>query len=365
MTNRVYFLSLKNPSPSDQIHTILVRLYGKSNISIQREKEMEIAKLLSTKELAPKWFLSFANGRIEEYLNCQSVTSPSFRSLSTASQIIANLAKIHALLPNLVSGGIFPEENYIWRIFDDRRNQAADAFQTMLRLYQPVQSGDETTLASYSAPLSMLQSIQNWNPFQSEKVELLKESILKINSPLVYAHCDVHHGNVIQLKADKTDDSGSKGNSDEMLMIIDFEYGIPAPRGYDLANLFCEFCGDYDSSDGIPAHEMNFSLYPSLETRRQLLELYFQSFAENSDKIFQEKLIEELESEIRVYLPLVHLQWANWGIIKAANDAQRGILMPNDSSFDYLRYAYQRYYEWHQELLKYQFHSSLSNNLPV
>jgi thiamine kinase-like enzyme len=93
MTNRVYFLSVKSPSPSHEVRTILVRFYGKSNIIIQREKEMEIAKLLSSKGLAPKWYLSFGNGRIEEYLDCQSVTAS--RSIPRHKRARRTIVQLH------------------------------------------------------------------------------------------------------------------------------------------------------------------------------------------------------------------------------------------------------------------------------
>jgi choline kinase len=378
MTNRVYFLSLKSPSSSQGINTILVRFYGKSNIIIQREKEIEIAKLLASKKLAPKWYLSFGNGRIEEYLDCQSVPAPLFRSLPTASEIAMNLARLHQLLPDLVKNGIFPaQENHIWRLFDERRHFASDAFQIILRHYEQVsRSSPELADEEDLSRLTMLQNIQSWNPFHSEKVDILKEAILKVNSPLVYAHCDVHHGNVIKMKT-STDvvtaatppasplisDSISspdhlKGANDSAsaFSIIDFEYGIPTGRGYDLANFFCEFCGDYDSADQTPAHLMDFSLYPDEESRR----LIFQSYClaidwEGSEKTPLEKTLESLEAEVRVYLPLAHLQWAHWGVIKAADEIQRGVV----SSFDYLRYAYQRYAQWHQEILKQHPHRTV------
>lgn len=360
MTNRVYFLTIKSPSPSHVVHTILIRFYGKSNIIIQREKELEIAKLLSSKGLAPKWYLSFGNGRIEEYLDCQSVTAPIFRSPLIASQIAMNLGRIHQLLPDLISHGIFPShENQIWRIFDERRQLASDAFQILL-LHSQQLSRD--TPHEECSRLTMLLNIQSWNPFHSEKIEILKMNILKVNSPLVYAHCDLHHGNVILIKtthgdADATGvtpQCGATSMTDQKrttdvaseLLIIDFEYGISTSRGYDLANFFCEFCGDYDSSEQIPAHVMDFSRYPEEESRK----LIFQSYCEATGCQGDEKVLESLETETRVYLPLVHLQWAHWGLIKAADEIQRGEF----SSFDYLSYAHQRYFQWNQEIRKQQ-----------
>ena len=91
---------------------------------------------------------------------------------------------------------------------------------------------------------------------------------------------------------------------------------------------------------------MDFGRYPEEESRK----LIFQSYCEAMRCEEDEKVLESLETETRVHLPLVHLQWAHWGLIKAADEIQRGEF----SSFDYLSYAHQRYFQWNQEILKQQ-----------
>ena len=108
------------------------------------------------------------------------------------------------------------------------------------------------------------------------------------------------------------------------LKIIDFEYAIPTTRGVDLANYFCEFCSDYDSEN---AHDMDFTLYPFFEDRAKIISSYLGS----ADSL----TIAEVDREINAYLPFVHLQWAHWGIVKS--------LESHLSSFDYIRFAYNRF----------------------
>ena len=50
-------------------------------------------------------------------------------------------------------------------------------------------------------------------------------------SPLVFAHNDLLSGNIMV---------ATDGTSTPTMTFIDFEYADWAPRGYDLANHFCE-----------------------------------------------------------------------------------------------------------------------------
>ena len=59
-------------------------------------------------------------------------------------------------------------------------------------------------------------------------------------------------------------------NTDE-LVVIDFEYSGYNPRGYDIANHFCEWMYDYHSSE--PA-KMNHKSYPTHKEQVRFLTAY-------------------------------------------------------------------------------------------
>lgn len=66
-----------------------------------------------------------------------------------------------------------------------------------------------------------------------KEVNLLKEKLSNLNSPVVFAHNDLLLGNVIYTK--ETDS----------VTFIDFEYAAPNYQAYDIANHFAEFVGEY------------------------------------------------------------------------------------------------------------------------
>lgn len=64
-------------------------------------------------------------------------------------------------------------------------------------------------------------------------MNLLKEKLSNLDSPVVFAHNDLLLGNVIYTK---------ETNS---VTFIDFEYAAPNYQAYDIANHFAEFVGEY------------------------------------------------------------------------------------------------------------------------
>jgi thiamine kinase-like enzyme len=116
--------------------------------------------------------------------------------------------------------------------------------------------------------------------------------------------------------------------SDGDIVVIDFEYGMPTSRGFDLANYLSEFCSDYDSAT---PELVNKSQFPSVKDIDQILTLYSSSC--DAEKI------ESLRKEVLAHLPLVYLHWGHWGLVKAAESGGK-------SSFDYLTYSLQRYQQY-------------------
>jgi len=96
-------------------------------------------------------------------------------------------------------------------------------------------------------------------------------------------------------------------------------------RGFDLANYFWEFCSDYESESSFIPDDAAF---PSDEFIVQVVEEYLRVVGDNGSTSVN------VLHEIKAYLPLVHLQWALWGLIKAVE--------PSASSFDYARFSLER-----------------------
>lgn len=115
-----------------------------------------------------------------------------------------------------------------------------------------------------------------------------------------------------------------------VLFIIDFEYGMATSRGFDLANFFWEHCSDYGRDHCEIADE---SYYPDVGGQEAFLKVYLQQMGLDPSV----DLVEKIKHEVAAYLPLVHLQWAHWGLIKAAEKIGK------EPSFDYLKYSHYRF----------------------
>lgn len=66
-----------------------------------------------------------------------------------------------------------------------------------------------------------------------KEYQLMKETLSKINSPVVYAHNDLLLGNVLY------------NQEQENVVFIDYEYTAFNYQAFDIANHFAEFAGNY------------------------------------------------------------------------------------------------------------------------
>jgi thiamine kinase-like enzyme len=121
------------------------------------------------------------------------------------------------------------------------------------------------------------------------------------NSPTVFCHNDIHAGNFLVEEPSKK------------LILIDFEYSAHGPRGFDLANFFCEFAG----------FECDYSLLPDKTTREVFYEIYLSAG----------DTVEQLEKEVEVFYIATHLFWGIWSVLQSKF---------SPIEFDFLDYARMR-----------------------
>ena len=94
---------------------------------------------------------------------------------------------------------------------------------------------------------------------------------------------------------------------------IDFECSAHGPRGFDLANFFCEFAG----------FECDYSLLPDKATR----EVFYEIYLSDGDTV------EQLEKEVEVFYIATHLFWGIWSVLQSKF---------SPIQFDFLDYARMR-----------------------
>ncbi|BGP19049.1 hypothetical protein JCM10213_009241 [Rhodosporidiobolus nylandii] len=157
-----------------------------------------------------------------------------------------------------------------------------------------------------------------------------------VRSKRVFAHNDTQYGNLLLVTPQTTDpeeereierEAEREGGAHRRLIVVDFEYAGANPRGFDIANHFCEWQADYHHpslSHSLSAHQP----YPTRAERIRFLRAYvgcdggLDSSASNASAAGEKEdpRVERLLEEVRVWEPSSHAMWAVWGIVQAKED---------------------------------------------
>lgn len=227
----------------------------------------------------------------------------------------------------------------------------------------------------------------------ADEVDFISGLMEIAGGPVVLCHGDAQPGNWILASPDYiptktplkgTDEHGkplAKMHPDapthsagRRLVLLDFEYAEYSPRGFDLGNLSCEHCADYNVSDH-PGFAWYPNRYPSFEWQLAFFTAYAEPEFEGSEDLLPEvpptdiisslpartdpeiwlrttlkesiiashfpKAIQSLVQETRCGILASNLGWALWGIVMAANPEPSG-----HSIFDYKVYGAARALEY-------------------
>lgn len=249
------FALLSNGEPSQ----VLLRFYGDQSRNCDMSIQVEIFNLLSLKDLGPKLFGKFEDGRLEEFLPANSLTCDELMNHEISSIIARKLAVVHSLdVPIDKNNKWLKERYYEWLEFINKQ-EARPPFS-------------EDTRQSTIDIANQLSAID----FDKE-IKFLLAVIEKTHSPTVFSHNDLHQGNILLAKYSKR-----RPTSEERIVFIDFEYCSYNYRAYDIANHFCEWCFEYDTPDY--PHFMFFAdRFPSVDTQRDFARNYSDQSKHSSD----------------------------------------------------------------------------------
>jgi thiamine kinase-like enzyme len=166
----------KLPTSSSKFK-VLFRVFGEgSDDFVNRYDELYWLSHLSHHRLAPKLLGLFANGRVEEFVEAESLNKISMRDADVSAAIASKLFRLHAL-GEMVEGSLHKESRspVLW----------------------------DTVFLWYKQVMTQLEEIGSQNPshaelFESFDFEGLGKSILsykqmldQLESPLVFCHNDV------------------------------------------------------------------------------------------------------------------------------------------------------------------------------
>lgn len=258
---------LSNAEPTQ----VLLRFYGDQSRNCDMSIQLEIFNLLSLKDLGPKLFGTFEDGRLEEFLPATSLTCDELMNHEISSIIARKLALVHSLdVPIDKSNTWLKERYYEWLEFINEQEK-------------PPKFSEGTRQSTIDIANQLLTI-----DFEQE-TKFLLDVIEKTQSPTVFSHNDLHQGNILLAKYSKR-----RLTSEERVVFIDFEYCSYNYRAYDIANHFCEWCFEYDTPDY--PHFMFFAdRFPSVGIQRDFVRDYSIQSKQSSDssKSFQNGAIVE------------------------------------------------------------------------
>ncbi|TID30234.1 hypothetical protein CANINC_001241 [Pichia inconspicua] len=343
----------------DEIETVLVRTYGNgTDLIIDRDREFVSHLVLHSLNLAPAIHARFGNGLVYGFISGRSLEFLELSDDKLYPLIASKLACLHKLASiDIIDESLFKlkqkfysqslNDQDIWSVLLDWTEKLPE-LDSMLELCQ----SNKDICQNYN-PQSTLKSIL------FHEVNWLKEELGKA-SVAVISHNDLLSGNIIVPEDLNTDNWDSlKSSQLNPISFIDYEYMMPAPRAFDIANHFMEWQG-FDCDKGrIPQFIYNPDTHNyENETVFNWCQYYLSAFHssnpdinpyypdnEDSIKRIDSKLVQHLVNEIAYHYGMPGLYWGIWAGIQSKISL---------IDFDYANYSCERlieYWNWKRTFL--------------
>ncbi|GCC22947.1 choline kinase alpha [Chiloscyllium punctatum] len=268
--------------------------------------------ILAERSLGPKLYGIFPQGRLEQFIASRKLETKELAIPSISAEIAKKMATFH-------------------RMTMPFNKEPTWLFRTMEKYLQQVMRISFTR----ESHVRVFHQLLNYN--LPQEMEKLRSLLQATPSPIVFCHNDCQEGNLLLLE--------NTENSDQKLMLIDFEYSSYNFRGFDFGNHFCEWMYDYNC-DEYPFFKADIKNYPTKMQQLHFIRVYNaenqDEFDLNDDQIA--KMEDQMLEEINRYALASHFFWGLWSIIQARISA---------IEFGYLDYAlarFETYFEQKKQL---------------
>ncbi|XP_076310732.1 choline kinase alpha-like isoform X2 [Tachypleus tridentatus] len=284
LSNLLYHCSLpKTHTPLDgEPDQVLLRMYGQvhdgqveANIT-----ESIIFMLLSERNLGPKLYGIFPEGRLEEYIPAKAMTCQELQDPDISTKIARKLAFIHQLEVPI-------NKEPVWM------------FGKMDKWLQKIRSICIENIDKSNRKYAEYLLSQN---LESECI-WLRSFIENVASPVVFCHNDLQEGNILLPER--------QNSNEDKVIFIDFEYCSYNYRGFDIANHFLEWCYDYSLPE-YPHFTIKMENFPSKEQQLNFIHEYMKSYTR--DSLINIEMQDEILREVQVFSLASHLFWTLWSI---------------------------------------------------
>jgi ethanolamine kinase len=317
-----------------------MRAYGNNTeILIDRDREAKSHALLAERGLASPLLARFENGLLYRFIQGRVCIPQDLISEPVWGAVARRLGEWHGSLP-IES---VPESKHLTNGTNGNASNC-DGFDQA----DATSSLPSKAIAARSPTPNIWTVMQRWvlalpagtDVEENRKLQLQKElerSFHELddtnglgNEGLIFGHCDLLSANVIILPSLDTKSTESKS---ETVSFIDYEYAVPCPAAFDIANHFAEW-GGYDC---------DYNMLPTRSIRRAFLNEYLASFGSHSGESIDGSVLNKLAQDVDRYRGMPGLYWGIWALIQATI---------SQIDFDYASYAEVRlgeYWAWREE----------------
>lgn len=343
--------------------TLLMRVYGYgTNLIIDRHREFVSHLVLNSLKLAPPVHARFANGLIYGFISGRSLEPKELGHPYLYPLIAQRLGNWHNNINiEYIEEGVEKLRKYIaglkkqfevqptprWnKNHEKKKNKLITNLWELLDDWVSVVPVTEALVANFQKNL----------PSENVTSETVRDVILKelrwakttlnrtTKSSVVVSHCDLLSGNIIV--PDDEDFTKNLQNGAVLktlppllsnpIQLIDYEYMLPAPRAFDIANHFMEWQGFDCDRSAIPK--------PTVENA--VMVEWCKGYLDDPNA--NEEAVAGLISEISCYYGLPGFYWGIWSMIQSEI---------SNIDFNYAEYSEMRleeYWVWKRAFLSGQ-----------
>ncbi|EGW30115.1 uncharacterized protein SPAPADRAFT_52945 [Spathaspora passalidarum NRRL Y-27907] len=333
ITNMLLSCEYKKSQP------VLVRVYGQgTNLIIDRHREFVSHLMLNSIGLAPPVYARFKNGLVYGYLEGRSLEPAELAKDWVYPLIGQQLGNLHRTLDyRLIDEGV----QKIRTLRKRRKSSAAnDKKRYISNIWELLEEWidiipiNPLLIESFNTHLDVEVTPENLKDVIHQELSWMRRHLENCGSPNVASHCDLLSGNVIIPENHSHEPCITIPPINENpIKFIDYEYMLPAPRGFDIANHFAEWQGFNCDRSAIPN--------PSIDN--PVMTHWVRAYLD--DMQASNEQVGAVIDEIKLFYGMPGFYWGIWGMIQS----ELSLI-----EFDYAEYASLRlgeYWDWKKEFV--------------
>lgn len=353
ITNMLLSCTYKSPVFTE---TVLMRVYGQgTSLIIDRHREFVSHLVLNSLKLAPTIHARFSNGLVYGYLPGRSLDLSELRLPKLYPLIAQQLGNWHnSVNSEYIEDGVeklrilttsLKRQETSEKLNKKPRKEKKNKKRFISNVWELIEDWINIVptapnlIKAFKENTSSKEEITELNIREVIRTEFkwLKTTLSRaVKSPVVTCHCDLLSGNIIIPDSEHfldslTEEDSRKAISENPIQFIDYEYMLPAPRAFDIANHLAEWQGFECDRSAIPKPSIN----------NPTLLKWCRGYLNNRDATDEE--VKLLVHEVICYYGVPGFYWGIWAMIQSEI---------SNIDFNYSEYGewrLQEYWDWKRE----------------